>query len=122
MSTVRSQRELGREARHRRLRKKVAGLPQRPRLSVFRSHHHLYVQLIDDLGGKTLLGCSTKDQRLKKLHRPGTVAAAAELGKLVAAEAKQRGIAAVVFDRGGYLYHGRVKALAEAVRAGGLQV
>ena len=111
-----------RQIRHRRLRKKVAGLPGRPRLSVFRSHQHLYVQLIDDLAGKTLLGCSTKDQRLKRLSRHGTVAAAAELGKLVAAEAKQRGITAIVFDRGGYVYHGRVKALAEAVRAGGLQV
>ena len=117
-----SDRTLRREMRHRRLRKKVVGLPQRPRLSVFRSHSHLYVQLIDDLAGKTLLGCSTKDERLRKAAGHGTIAAAAELGKLVADQAKQRGITTVVFDRGGYLYHGRVKALAEAVRVGGLLV
>ena len=115
-------RELGRQARHRRIRKQVAGQPQRPRLCVFRSQQHLYAQLVDDLAGKTLLGCSTKDERLKHLKRPGTVQAAQELGKLIAQEAKKRGVARVVFDRGGYLYHGRVKALAEAVREGGIQV
>ena len=117
-----AQRASGREKRHRRLRKKVVGLPQRPRLSVFRSHKHLYVQLVDDLAGKTLLGWSTKDERLKHLASGGNTAAAKELGALVASEASGKGITGVVFDRGGYLYHGRIKAFADAVRAGGIQV
>jgi len=112
----------GRLARHARIRKQVMGLPQRPRLCVFRSHKHLYAQLIDDVGGKTLLGCSTQDERLKKLAQKNRMELATALGKFMAAEAKQRGITRVVFDRGGYLYHGRVKAVAEAVRAEGLQV
>ena len=115
-------RAAGRAARHRRLRKKVVGLPERPRLCVFRSHKHLYVQLVDDLAGKTLLGCSTRDEEFKATVSKSNVAAAAELGKLVAAKAREHGIAKAVFDRGGNLYHGRVKALAEAVRAGGLHV
>ena len=115
-------REVGRRTRHRRLRKKVAGLPERPRLCVFRSLNHLYVQLVDDVAGKTLCGWSTKDDRLKHLKRGGNLDAAKELGTLVADDAVKRGVTRVVFDRGGYVYHGRVKALAEAVRAGGLQV
>lgn len=117
-----SARAAGRDARHRRLRKKVVGVPERPRLCVFRSHKHLYVQLVDDLAGKTVLGLSTRDEAFKGAASKGNVSAAAELGKLVAAAARKQGIANVVFDRGGNLYHGRVKALAEAVRAGGLQV
>ncbi len=114
---------LGRQARHRRIRKKVAGFADRPRLCVFRSSKHLYAQVIDDLAGKTLFGCSTQDERLKNsVKSTGSVAAAEALGKLVAEEASKRGISKVVFDRGGYLYHGRVKALTDAVRAGGLQV
>ena len=115
-------REVGRRNRHRRLRKKVAGLPERPRLSVFRSHKHLYAQLVDDVAGKTLLGWSTKDERLKYVKDGGNTAAAKELGTLIAADMTKKGMTRIVFDRGGYLYHGRVKALAEAVRAGGLQV
>lgn len=115
-------REVGRRIRHRRLRKKVAGMPDRPRLCVFRSHKHLYVQLVDDVAGKTLLGWSTKDSRLKHLASGGNIAAAKELGTVVAADASAKGVTRVVFDRGGYLFHGRVKALAESVRAGGLQV
>ena len=115
-------REVGRYIRHRRIRKKVVGVPDRPRLCVFRSHRHLYAQVVDDLAGKTLLGCSTKDERLTSLKRTGTVEAAAALGTLVATEAVKQGIATVVFDRAGYLYHGRVKAFVEAIRAGGLQV
>ncbi len=114
-------RELGRRRRHRRVRKKVIGLPGRPRLDVYRSHKHLYVQLIDDLAGRTLLGRSTKDERLKHLKSGGNLDAAKQLGTLVAEEAAKQGITRVVFDRGGYLFHGRVKALAEAVREGGLQ-
>ena len=115
-------REIGRRTRHRRLRKKVAGLPERPRLSIFRSHKHLYAQLVDDVAGKTLLGWSTKDDRLKHVKRGGNTEAAKELGTLIAQDVTKKGMTRIVFDRGGYLYHGRVKALAEAVRAGGLQV
>ena len=117
-----STRAAGRYARHRRLRKKVIGLPQRPRLCVFRSHKHLYVQLVDDLAGKTLLGLSTRDEPFKGVASRGNVSTAAELGRLVAAQARKQGIVNVIFDRGGNLYHGRVRALAEAVRAGGLHV
>ena len=112
----------GRQARHRRLRKKVIGLPERPRLCVFRSHKHLYAQVVDDLSGKTLLGCSTRDEAFKTIPKRSNVAAATTLGQLVASQARKQGITQVVFDRGGNLFHGRVKALAEAVRAGGLQV
>ena len=100
----------------------MAGVAERPRLCVFRSHKHLYAQLIDDMAGKTLHGWSTRDERLKHLPRRGDVSAATALGNVVAADTIKRGITRVVFDRGGYLYHGRVKALAEAVRAGGVQV
>jgi len=96
-------------------------MPERPRLCVFRSHKHLYAQLVDDVAGKTLHGWSTKDERLKKV-RGGTVDAAKALGTLIATDASEKGVTRVVFDRGGYVYHGRVKALADAVRAGGLQV
>ena len=119
---MRRTREEGRRTRHRRLRKKVAGFPERPRLSVFRSHNHLYAQLVDDVAGKSVCGWSTKDERLKHLKRGGNLDAAKELGILIAADVVKRGVTQVVFDRGGYAYHGRVKALAEAVRAGGLQV
>lgn len=115
-------REIGRRTRHRRLRKKVVGMPERPRLCVFRSQKHLYAQLINDVAGKTVQGWSTKDERLKHLDGGSDVAAAKELGALVAADAIKQGIKQIVFDRGGYLYHGRVKALAEAIRAGGIQV
>ena len=115
-------RTLGRHARHRRLRKKVVGMPERPRLSVFRSHKHLYAQLIDDVAGKTLHGWSTKDERLKTLSSGGNVAAAKELGALIATDIAKGGTTRIVFDRGGYLYHGRIKAVADAVRAGGLEV
>lgn len=115
-------REIGRHARHRRLRKKVVGLPERPRLCVFRSHKHLYAQLVDDVASKTLRGWSTKDTRLASRARSGNIEAAAKLGELVAADIMKQGINRVVFDRGGYLYHGRVRALAEAVRAGGIHV
>ena len=115
-------RTLGRHARHRRIRKRVVGLAERPRLCVFRSHKHFYAQLVDDVAGKTLFGWSTSDARLKHLKRQGGIAAAKELGTLVAADASQKGVSRVVFDRGGYLYHGRVKAFTDGVRAGGLQV
>ena len=115
-------REVGRVRRHRRIRKRVVGMPNRPRLSVFRSHNHLYVQVINDVENATLVSGSTKSASLRKqVPRGGNVAAAEQLGRFIAAEAMKRGIRQVVFDRGGYRYHGRVKALAEAARQGGLQ-
>ncbi len=117
----RCDREIGRRSRHRRIRKKVIGMSDRPRLSIFRSHNHLYAQLVDDVAGKTLRGWSTKDKRLK-LEDGGNVTAAKQLGSLVAVDVSQMGVNCMVFDRGGYLYHGRIKALADAVREGGIQV
>ena len=107
----------GRRRRHRRLRKKIVGMPDRPRLSVFRSHQQLYAQLVDDVAGRTLRGWSTKDERLTATARGGNIGAATELGKLLAADLVQSGTTRIVFDRGGYPDHGRVKALAEAVRS-----
>ncbi|MCO5163364.1 MAG: 50S ribosomal protein L18 [Mesorhizobium sp.] len=108
-----------RAQRIRRQIRKVAG--DRPRLSVHRSSKHIYVQVIDDANGRTLAAASTLDKDLKASLKTGAdVAAAAAVGKLVAERAKKAGVTAVVFDRGAYIYHGRVKALAEAAREGGL--
>ncbi len=97
-------------------------MPERPRLCVFRSHKHLYAQVINDFENKTLFGLSTNAPQLRtKARQGGNVSAAQQLGRVVAAEAIKRGIKQVVFDRGGYHYHGRVKALAEAARQEGLQ-
>ena len=112
----------GREARlrrHRRVRGKVSGTAERPRLTVFRSILGISAQLIDDQAGRTLAGVSW--QHLKKTFKGSKTDQAKEVGKLIAASAKQAGIEACVFDRGGYLYHGRVKALAEGAREGGLK-
>lgn len=107
---------------HIRIRKKIAGSGQRPRLNVYRSLDHIYVQLIDDASGKTLLSASSLDKELRKSKKSGgNIDAAKAVGKLIADRAKAQGIEAVVFDRGGYLYHGRVKALAESARASGLK-
>jgi large subunit ribosomal protein L18 len=108
---------------HDRIRKKVMGTPERPRLNVYRSLNHIYVQLIDDLKGVTLVAASTADDRKSKDARVtgGNVASAKMVGKKIAELAKQKGIAKVVFDRGGYIYHGRVKAVADAAREAGLQ-
>jgi len=104
---------------HKRIRRKLAGSTERPRLAVFRSVAHIYAQVIDDTQGKTLVSASSVDKGGKT--NGGNVAAAKAIGKLVAERAKEKGIKSVVFDRGGYLYHGRVKALAEAARAAGLE-
>ncbi len=104
---------------HRRIRRKLAGTTERPRLAVFRSVAHIYVQVIDDAQGKTLVSASSVDKGVKT--NGGNIAAAKAIGKLVAERAKEKGIKQVVFDRGGYQYHGRVKALAEAARAAGLE-
>jgi large subunit ribosomal protein L18 len=108
-----------RERRHRRIRGKVQGTAERPRLAVFRSNKGIFAQLIDDESGKTLAGASWLG--LAKGFKGDKTAQAAEVGKAVAAAAKKAGIEEVVFDRGGYLYHGRVKALAEGAREGGLR-
>ena len=102
--------------RHRRVRKKVSGTPERPRLCVFRSNNHIYAQIIDDVAQHTLAAASDFNTGTKG----STCEASAEVGKLIAQRAKEKGVAKVVFDRGGNLYHGRIKALAEAAREAGL--
>ncbi|MBI4353994.1 MAG: 50S ribosomal protein L18 [Candidatus Omnitrophica bacterium] len=115
-------RAANRRHRHQRIRKRLAGFPERPRLSVFRSHKHLVAQLVNDFEGKTLMGCSTRAGAFRKETRSGgTIEAAQRLGQAVAAEALKHGIKRVVFDRGGYQYHGRVKAFAESARQAGLE-
>ena len=107
-----------RERRHKRVRRIVSGTAERPRLCVFRSNHGIEAQLIDDLEAKTLASASWLN--LKKSFKGNKTDQANEVGKLLAANAKKAGVETVVFDRGGYLYHGRVKALAEGAREGGL--
>jgi large subunit ribosomal protein L18 len=108
--------------RHKRVRRKVSGTADRPRLAVFRSHQHIYVQAIDDTGQRTLAAASTVEPDLRsKLDSGSTQAAATEVGKLIAERVLSLGIRQVVFDRGGNLYHGRVQALAEAAREAGLE-
>lgn len=110
------------QRRHRRIRKFVNGTAERPRLSVFRSNNHIYAQVIDDAAQHTLAAASTLEPDLReKLTASATCDAATEVGKLVAQRAIAKGITQVVFDRGGRLYHGRVKALAEAARSAGLE-
>lgn len=110
-----------RKRKHLRVRKKISGTPERPRLCVFRSNSHIYAQVIDDKGGSTLASASTLDKEVKeKISFGGNIEGAAEVGKLVAQRALAKGIETVVFDRGGYIYHGRVAALATAAREAGL--
>jgi large subunit ribosomal protein L18 len=106
---------------HERIRKKLHGTPERPRLNVYRSLNHIYVQVIDDLAGKTLVSASSAEGKKEDRRTGGNVAAAKALGKTIAERAKAKGVTKVVFDRGGYIYHGRVKALADAAREAGLQ-
>ncbi len=103
---------------HARIRRRMSGTEERPRLNVYRSLNHIFAQVIDDANGVTLVSASSLSAKLKT---GGNVAAAREVGKLVAERAREKGIRAVVFDRGGYLYHGRVKALADAAREAGLE-
>jgi large subunit ribosomal protein L18 len=110
--------DLKRRRIHQRLRRRLHGTAERPRLAVFRSLKHIYVQVIDDGQGRTLVSASSME---KNGVHGGNVAGAKSIGKLVAKRAKDKGIKAVVFDRGGYLYHGRVKALADAAREAGLE-
>ena len=107
---------------HTRIRKKISGNPQRPRLCVFRSVSHIYAQIVDDSLGKTLASASTVEKSVRgDAKATGNVAAAKVVGKAIAERARAQGIQSVVFDRGGYLYHGRIKALAEAAREAGLK-
>lgn len=116
-----SRKELVRR-RHRRVRRKVSGTPERPRLCVFRSNQHIYAQIIDDTKHHTLVSASTVDPDVRgQVEGGATCDASVAVGKLVAERAKAQGIEHVVFDRGGNLYHGRVKALAEAAREAGLE-
>jgi len=108
-----------RARRKQGIRKELLGVPERPRLSVFRSLNHVYAQVIDDLNGKTLASASTRDKGFKDTGAKMNEATA--VGKLVAQRAKEKGVSKVVFDRNGYLYHGRIKALADGAREGGLQ-
>ena len=113
-----TQRNKIRKRIHARIREKLAGTAERPRLNVYRSLNHIYAQVIDDEKGETLASASTMQMKAKT---GGNVAAAKEVGKAVAEKAVAKGVKQVVFDRGGYLYHGRVKALADAARAAGLE-
>ena len=106
---------------HERIRKKMQGTAERPRLNVYRSLNHIYVQVIDDLHGKTLVSASTAEGKKEDRRTGGNVAAAKAIGKMIAERAKAKGVSQVVFDRGGYIYHGRVKALADAAREAGLK-
>ena len=107
---------------HERVRQRVEGTPARPRLCVYRSLGHIYAQVIDDLSGKTMVSASSVDGETKKsLKGGGNISAAKVIGKTIAERAKAAGVSKVVFDRGGYKYHGRVKALADAAREAGLQ-
>jgi large subunit ribosomal protein L18 len=111
-----------RKTRHLRVRKKVFGTPERPRVSVYRSLKNMYAQLIDDTTGSTLVSASTLDENIKgKIDNGSNKEAAKLVGQLLAQRALEKGIHSVVFDRGGYIYHGRVKELAEGARDGGLQ-
>jgi large subunit ribosomal protein L18 len=113
---------VARERRHRRIRAKISGTAERPRLNIFRSLEHIYVQVIDDEAGRTLVSASTVDKNLQSEMSGKTKKEQATLvGKAVAERAQVAGIKQVVFDRGGYLYHGRVKALADGAREGGLE-
>lgn len=117
----RKDRNVSRQRRHLRIRRAVVGTPERPRLSVFRSLAHMYVQIIDDQGGRTLAAASTLDAEIRSQGETANKSAAGKLvGQLIARRAKERGVTQVVFDRGGYLYHGRVRAVAEGAREGGL--
>lgn len=121
MTAIARKRREGRLRRHRRVRKKVHGTAARPRLAIYRSNKHLSAQIIDDDSGRTLVSASSQEADFRKKQSGGNVAAATAIGTMVAERAKQAGITTVVFDRGGFLYHGRIAAIAEAARTAGLE-
>lgn len=108
--------------KHRRIRSRLSGTPEKPRLAVFRSNNHMYAQVIDDVAGNTIVSASTLQADVKEgLEKTNNVEAAAKLGEVIAKRALDNGITKVVFDRGGYIYQGKVKALADAAREAGLE-
>lgn len=108
--------------RHLRVRKKIQGTAERPRLNVYRSSKHIYAQLIDDVAGVTIVSASTLDKALSsEISNGGNVESARKVGELIAKRAQDKGVKGIVFDRGGYLYHGRIQALADAAREAGLE-
>jgi large subunit ribosomal protein L18 len=121
MTTAASQRHSGRLRRHRRVRKKITGTAERPRLAVYRSNKHITIQVIDDLSGHTIASASTVEPEQRKQGSGSTVEAAKRIGTLVGERAKKAGVTKVVYDRGGFLYHGRVAAAADAAREAGLE-
>ena len=121
MSMSTKQKQVARSRRHHRVRKKVTGTAERPRLAVFRSNKHITAQVIDDRAGRTVAAASTVERDLRQVGATGNKAAAATVGRLVAERAKAAGVQHVVFDRGGFLYHGRVAAVADAAREAGLE-
>ena len=111
-----------REEKHRRMRRHIIGTPERPRMAVFRSNNHMYVQIIDDVAQTTLVSASTLQKDVKeKLEKTNDVAAAAYLGTVIAKKAQEAGIKSVVFDRGGFIYQGKIQALADEAREAGLE-
>jgi large subunit ribosomal protein L18 len=121
MSTSTKHKQVARARRHYRVRKKVAGTAERPRLAVFRSNKHIVAQVIDDRAGRTMAAASTVEADVRQVGGTGNKTAAATVGRLVAERAKAAGVSRVIFDRGGFLYHGRVAAVAEAAREAGLE-
>jgi len=115
------ERNVIRQRVHTRIREKMSGTAERPRLNIYRSLSHIYAQLIDDHSGVTLASASTMTKKGESKRTGGNVMAAKEVGKAIAERAKEKGVKKVVFDRGGYLYHGRIKALADAAREAGLE-
>ena len=116
-----NQKTVAREKRIKRIRKKILGTAERPRLRVFKSSKHIYAQVIDDVAGNTMCSMSTCDKSYTPVEEKGKIAIAHHVGVLLAKKALEHGINKVVFDRGGYIYHGRVKALSEGAREGGLE-
>jgi large subunit ribosomal protein L18 len=121
MSTSTKDKQVAKARRHHRVRKKVAGSSARPRLAVFRSNKHISAQVIDDRSGRTLASASTLEKELRQAGPTSNKAAASTVGRTVAERAKAAGVSQVVFDRGGFLYHGRVAAVADAAREAGLE-
>ncbi len=120
MANVSATRQHARRRRHRRVRKKISGSAERPRLAVFRSNRHISAQLIDDVAGRTLAAASSLEPAVRSA--PSPMQAASEVGRLIAERANQAGLVAAVFDRGGFQYHGRVAAVADAARKSGLDL
>jgi large subunit ribosomal protein L18 len=121
MAYTTKDKQLARARRHHRVRKRVNGTADRPRLAVFRSNKHIIAQVIDDRSGRTVAAASSVEKDIRAAGPTGNAAAATAVGKLVAERARTAGITVVVFDRGGFLYHGRIAAVADAARAAGLE-